>query len=248
MKTLKEIYNPPAPTAAEIYRWSETLKFGQWSALPCSTGTIMWARENTGIISASSGPSVLMGRLRLRKSGPTVAWPGSPPPAVVPCEPEIEGAETESQREQMGALLDHVRGTVRQWLWNGEWDAIVDSRKAVKAEVSELRRKANVLGKKDCAGFRERSKALARFVQVREVCGLRVCYWSERGCWHVADFHTGQGIGVPSVKAKAGMKREAVFELMESVRVRVSEFGFAAMIETLNQFPVVNQPGGEAVS
>jgi hypothetical protein len=88
---------------------------------------------------------------------------------------------------------------------------------------------------------------LARFVQVREVAGLRVCYWPERGCWHVAEFHTGQGIGVPSVKAKAGRKREAIAELMESVRVRVAEVGFAAMVETLNQFPVVNQPGGEVV-
>lgn len=243
MKTLKEIYNPPAPTAQEIYNWSETLKFGQWSALPVSTGIVMWARENTGIISASSALSGLMARIRLRKPGPTVAWAGSAVPAVVPCEPEIEGAETDTQREQMAALLDHVRGEVRQSRFAAEWRAIQDSRKAVKAEVSTLRRKGKVLGKKDGADFRERAKSLARFVQVKKVAGLRVCYWPERGSWHVAEFHTGERLGVPAVKASDGKKKEVIAELMRGVMDRVAEVGFSVMIETLNQFPVVNYPG-----
>jgi hypothetical protein len=248
MKTLKEIYNPPAPTAQEIYNWSETLKFCQWSALPVSTGTVMWARENTGIISASSAFSGLMGRIRLRKPGPTVGWAGSAVPAVVPCEPEIEGAETALQREQMEILLHHVCGKDRQWRWNAEWEAIKKSRDAVKTEAANLRRKASLFDKKDGKQWRDQAKALSRFVQVREVAGLRVCYWSERGSWHVAEFHTGSGIAVPSVKARDGKKREVIAELMRGVMDRVAEVGFAALIETLNQFPVVNQPGGEAVS
>jgi hypothetical protein len=245
MKTLKEIYNPPAPTAQEIYNWSETLKFGQWSALPVSTGTVMWARENTGIISASSALSGLMGRIRLRKPGPTVAWAGSAVPAVVPCEPEIEGAETALQREQMEILLNHIRVETRAWLWYDGWEAIKKSREAVKKEVARIRSKAKLLGKKDGKQFADKAKALARFVQVKEVAGLRVCYWPERGSWHVAEFHTGERLGVPSVKSEGGKKKQVIAELMRGVTDRVAEVGFAALIETLNQFPVVNQPGGE---
>jgi hypothetical protein len=256
MKTLREIYNPPAATAAEIYRWSETLKFGQWQTLAHSCGSISFARETPGMISASSCASGLMARIRLKRPGATVGWAGSPPPAVVPCEPEIEEALTDNQREQIEALLRHIRAEVRQWSFAAEWQAIVDGRKAAKAKalyapVAELRRKAKILagGNGDPGKvFRERAKALARFIQVKEINGLRVCYWPERGCWHVAEFHTGERIGVPAVKTKAGCKRETIAELMESVRLRVAEVGFAAMIETLNQFPVVNQPGKEVMS
>jgi hypothetical protein len=246
MKTLREIYNPPAATAAEIYRWSETLKFGQWSALDCSTGKIMWARETPGMISASSGPSGLMARIRLKRPGATVGWAGSPPPAVVPCEPVVEGAETNVQSEQMEILLQYIRGEVRQWVFAGEWEAIVKNRKAVKAEVKGLRRKAKVLagGNGDPGkAFRDRAKALARFVQVKEVLGLRVCYWPERVCWCVAEFHTGKGIGAPSVKSAEGRKRHVIEELMQGVRERVQTVGLAGMIEALDQFPVVNYPG-----
>jgi hypothetical protein len=241
MKTLKEIYNPPAPTPAEILAWSESLKFGRRQVLELRTGKVLWGRDYVGILSASCVGTGLAARIPLKKAAPTVGWAGVPVPPPEPIEPRLEGAETELQREQGESLLSHVRREVRAWLRSGEWEAIVDSRKAVKAEVSELRRKAKMFDKKDAKPFIDKARSFARFAQVKEIDGLRVCYWPERGCWRVAEYHTGQPIGVPSVKAKAGKKSEVMGALMSGVRDRLAEVGLDGIVEALKDCEVINE-------
>lgn len=245
MKTIRDIYTPHAPTPAQLFAYSETIKFNRWKTIAHPCGSITFAREATGMISASSSASGLMARLRLKTVAPVVGWTGVPVAAPVPCEPVVEGADTEGHKDQMTALRDHLTACCRAWFWDCENKRVKGEIDARKKEVASLRRKAKVLkGANGDPGkaFRDKARELGRFCHMTEVSGFRLAVWPERGHWHVAEYHTGQGFACPSTPSKEfpGDKKGLMAAVGDAAMLRIKAVGPAALLDTLSQFPVVN--------